>query len=177
MPALSARGLAATALPVVAIVSFALGVVATLVVAGDTLGFDFLAYHEAAVRLLHGEPLYDMSYSQTGGFGLFYYPPTFAPLLLPFGLLSASTATWAWIASVCRSLPRRRSRHARPDLRPVVGVLLAGWSFPFVYAVKLGQVGPVLFLLFAIGWRWRDDPTRLGVSSALGAAIKLQPGL
>jgi hypothetical protein len=39
------------------------------------------------------------------------------------------------------------------------------------YAVKLGQVGPILFLLFAIGWRWLDEPIRLGVSAALGTAI------
>ncbi len=29
----------------------------------------------------------------------------------------------------------------------------------------------------AIGWRWLDEPIRLGASAALGAAIKLQPGL
>ena len=56
-------------------------------------------------------------------------------------------------------------------------VLLAGWSFPFVYALKLGQVGPILFATFAIGWRWLDQPTILGLSGALGAAIKIQPGL
>jgi hypothetical protein len=56
-------------------------------------------------------------------------------------------------------------------------VLLAGWSFPFVYAVKLGQVGPILFCLFALGWRWLDRPAGLGAVGALGAAIKLQPGL
>ena len=56
-------------------------------------------------------------------------------------------------------------------------VLLAGLSWPFAYAVKLGQVGPILFLLFAIGWRWLDDPIRLGASAALGTAIKLQPAI
>ena len=56
-------------------------------------------------------------------------------------------------------------------------VLLAGLSFPFVYAVKLGQVGPILFFAFAVGWRGIDDPIRLGASAAVGAAIKLQPGL
>jgi hypothetical protein len=56
-------------------------------------------------------------------------------------------------------------------------ILLAGWSFPFVYAIKLGQVGPILFCLFALGWRWLDRPAVLGVVGALGAAIKLQPGL
>ena len=56
-------------------------------------------------------------------------------------------------------------------------VLVAGLSWPFVYSIKLGQVGPILFLLFAIGWRWLDDPIRLGTSAALGTAVKLQPGL
>ena len=56
-------------------------------------------------------------------------------------------------------------------------VLLAGQSWPFLYAVKLGQVGPLLFLLFVLGWRWLDRPRILGAAGALGAAIKLQPGL
>ncbi len=66
-----------------------------------------------------------------------------------------------------------------PVSRPVRWwiLLLAGLSFPFVYAVKLGQVGPILFLAFAIGWRGIDAPVRLGGSAAAGAAIKLQPGL
>lgn len=169
--------LAHAALPVVAILSFVFGIGATLSVAGETLGYDFLAYHQAAVRLLDGQPLYDMSFTETGGFGLFYYPPTFAPLLAPFGLLSPSTATWLWIAISLAVfligvvlLPTSRT------VRWWI-VLLAGWSFPFVYAVKLGQVGPVLFGLLALGWRWLDQPVRLGVTGALGAAIKIQPGL
>ena len=56
-------------------------------------------------------------------------------------------------------------------------MLLAGFSWPFLYAVKLGQVGPLLFLLFAVGWRYLDRPVVLGVTGALGAAIKIQPGL
>ncbi len=166
-----------TALPIVAILVFGGSLAATLAAAGDTLGYDFLAYHAAAARLLDGAPLYDMSYTQTGGFGLFYYPPTFAPLILPLGLLAPPTATWVWIAiSVAAFLV---GVACLPVSRPVRWwiVLLAGASFPFVYAVKLGQVGPVLFLCFAVGWRWLDDPVRLGVSGALGAAIKLQPGL
>jgi alpha-1,2-mannosyltransferase len=45
------------------------------------------------------------------------------------------------------------------------------------YALKLGQVGPLLLLLFAIGWRWRDRPGPLGVAGALGAIVKIQPGI
>jgi alpha-1,2-mannosyltransferase len=172
----SAR-LARSALPVVAIVSFVAGVGAVLRVAGDTLGFDFLAYHQAAQRLLAGQPLYDMTYTQTGGFGLFYYPPTFAPLLLPLGALSALIATWSWIAiSLAAFLIGVALMPTSMTVRWWT-VFLAGWSFPFVYAVKLGQVGPILFGLFALGWRWLDRPIVLGVVSALGAAIKIQPGL
>ena len=169
--------LARAALPIVAILSFVLGLAATLAVAGDTLGFDFLAYHQAAVRLLAGQPLYDMSYTQTGGFGLFYYPPTFAPFLLPFGALSATTATWSWIAISIVAFVIGVG--VMPTSRTVkwATLLLAGWSFPFVYAVKLGQVGPILFCVLALGWRWLDRQIPLGVAGALGAAIKLQPGL
>ena len=169
--------LARAALPIVAVLSLALGLAATLAVAGETLGFDFLAYHQAAGRLLAGDPLYDMSFTQTGGFGLFYYPPTFAPFVLPFGALSGTTATWSWIAlSIVAFLV---GVAAMPVSRTVkwTTILLAGWSFPFVYAVKLGQVGPLLFCLFALGWRWLDRQVALGVVGALGAAIKLQPGL
>jgi alpha-1,2-mannosyltransferase len=177
MDGATAARLARTALPIIAIASFGFGLAATLAAAGDTLGYDFLAYHQAAERLLDGQPLYDMSYTETGGFGLFYYPPTFAPLLIPFGLLSATTATWTWIGlSIVVFLAGVAVLPTSRTVRWWI-LLLAGWSFPFVYAVKLGQVGPILFGLLAIGWKWIDRPVGLGVTSALGAAIKIQPGL
>ena len=166
-----------TALPIVAVLVFGAVVGSTIAAAGETLAYDFLAYHGAAVRLLDGQPLYDMRFQTAGGFGLFYYPPTFAPLILLFGLLSATTAVWAWTALLVGSFAVGTA--VLPVSRTVRWwiVLLAGLSWPFSYAVKLGQVGPILFLLFAIGWRWLDDPVRLGVSAAFGTAIKLQPGI
>ncbi len=169
--------LARTALPIIAGLSFVGGLAATLAAAGDTLGFDFLAYHQAAVRVLNGLPLYDLSYTETGGFGLFYYPPTFAPLVLPFGALDAAVATWAWIAlSVAAFVVGVAVMPVARSVRWWI-VLLAGLSFPFVYAVKLGQVGPLLFLAFAVGWRGLGDPVRLGLAGGIGAAIKLQPAM
>ena len=85
---------------------------ATLAVADDTLGYDFLAYHAAASRVLAGQPAYDTSFEAAGGFGLFYYPPTFIPLVLPFGLLPPDVATWAWDGGPARRVRRRRGRHA-----------------------------------------------------------------
>jgi hypothetical protein len=167
------------ALPIVAVLVFAtlVGLTVWSAAQAGTLGYDFLAYHQAAVRLLNGQPLYDMSFASAGGFGLFYYPPTFAPLILAVGLLAETTAVWAWTAILVLSFAVGTT--LLPVSRTVRWwiVLLAGLSWPFAYAVKLGQVGPLLYLLFAIGWRWLDEPIRLGVSVALGTAIKLQPGI
>jgi alpha-1,2-mannosyltransferase len=169
--------LARTALPMLALLSFAAGVAATLAVAGDTLGHDFLAYHQAIERVTDGAPLYDMSFTEAGGFGLFFYPPTFAPLVLPFALLSPEPAIWTWIGlSLAAFVVGVAILPASRSVRWWI-LLLAGLSFPFVYAVKLGQVGPILFLAFAVGWRGIDEALRLGASAGLGAAIKLQPGL
>ena len=168
-----------TLLPIAAIVVFVtvIGLTIRAAYQGDTLGYDFLAYHQAAVRVLDGGPLYDMSFESAGGFGLFYYPPTFAPLVLAFGLLSATTAVWLWTGLLIASFAVGTA--ILPVSRTVRWwiVLLAGLSWPFAYAVKLGQVGPLLYLLFAIGWRWLDEPIRLGASIGLGTAIKLQPAI
>jgi len=59
----------------------------------------------------------------------------------------------------------------------LIVLLLAALSWPLVYAIKLGQVGPVLLLLFAIGWRSLDRPWPLGLAAGLGTVIKLQPAL
>jgi hypothetical protein len=173
-----ARGsLGRAALPVVAVAVLVLFSGAILRTAGDTLGYDFLAYHQAARRILDGLPLYDLAYEEAGGFGLFYYPPPFAVLLLPLGLLDPTVATWLWTALLLGAFG------LGVRLMPVAStvrwttVLLAGLSWPFLYALKLGQIGPILFLLFAAGWRWLDDPVRLGASAGVGAILKIQPGL
>jgi Glycosyltransferase family 87 len=152
-------------------------IAATLAVAGGTLGYDFLAYHNAASRFLAGQPPYDTSYLVAGPFGLFFYPPTFLLVAIPFGLLSAVPATWLWIGLLLAAFG------AGVAVMPVGArtrwliVLLAGLSWPFLYNVKLGQVGPLLFLVFAVGWRNLDRPAILGLTGAIGAAIKIQPGL
>jgi hypothetical protein len=180
------------ALPVLAITVFAGVQVAILSAAGPTIGYDFLAYHAAARRVLDGIALYEFTFDQAGGFGLFLYPPTFLPLVLPFGLLDAATATTAWIGlMVAALLGGIRLLPVQPTLRWVI-LLMAGLSWPVAYTIKLGQVTPLLFLLMVIGWRGINQAQLLGVahpgrgrlaniavgaSAALGAAIKIQPGL
>ena len=101
-------------LPLFAIAAGVLLLGATLAVAGDTLGFDFRAYWAAGSRVLAGQAAYDTSYTAAGGFGLFYYPPTFIPLVLPFALLPETLAVWAWtailVAAMVGASRRCRSR-------------------------------------------------------------------
>ena len=167
-------------------ITFALGlglavVYAALIIrsadATGTLGYDYLAYDLAVDRLLAGQPLYDANAQEFGPFGLFFYPPPFLLLVLPVALLPQELAIWTWTAlltavSVIGIVLMPVSRRTR-----WLVLLLAALSWPLVYAIKLGQVGPVLLLLFAIGWRWMDRPWALGVSAGLGTLIKLQPAL
>jgi hypothetical protein len=167
------------ALPIVAIVTFALigGTVVAAAAGAGTHGFAFAAYHVAANHLLTGQDVYDTAVEHTGGYGFFYYPPPFIFGALPFALVPLSTAVWMWLGlSVALLL-------AGIWLMPVgrtvrwATLLLAGVSWPTVYALKLGQVGPLLLFLFVVGWRWMDSPTRLGVAGAIGAIVKIQPGI
>jgi hypothetical protein len=164
-------------LPVAAIAVLGSFLVLALAMAGSTLGYDFLAYHAAAERLLTGRSAYDLTFESAGAFGLFYYPPTFLPLVLPFGALGPVVATWLWTALLIGAFGLGVALMPVPRSIQWWIVLLAGLSWPFVYSIKLGQVGSLLFLSFAAGWRWMDRPLALGLSAAAGSAIKLQPVL
>ncbi len=168
---------AARALPVVAVVVGVAVVGAVLASAGSTLGYDLYAYVHAAERLLEGRPLYDPAVDVAGGYAIFLYPPPFALLAVPFVPLTAAFGPWPWIGLLVACfalgvaiLPVRR------EVRWLV-VLLGGLSWPLAYSLKLGQVGPILFLLFAAGWRWRGRAGPLGVALALGTIVKVQPAL
>lgn len=167
------------ALPIVAVALVVMvpGLIVLASVAAGTFAFDFLAYHQAAQRVLAGERLYDPSVLVTGGFGLFYYPPPFVLAIVPLGLLSATVASWIWLGlSAAMLVGAIGLLPVRAGVRWTT-LLLAGLSWPVAYALKLGQVGPLLLLLFALGWRWLDRPARFGVIGALGAIVKIQPGI
>jgi hypothetical protein len=164
-------------LPPFAVAAFAFGVATILAVAGSTLGYDYQAYVDAAHRLLDGQRMYDPAVSVAGGFAIYLYPPPFALAMVPLALVPAPVGLWLWTSGLLVAflagvwlLPVRRE--ARWSL-----ILLAGLSWPFLYSVKLGQVGPLLFLAFAAGWRALDRPIPLGIAIAAGALIKVQPAL
>jgi hypothetical protein len=171
--------LLAAALPTLAIAALLVfpGVAALASADAGTLGFDFLSYDLAVRRFFDGGILYDQSFDYTGAFGLFYYPPPFVLLAAPLAVVDPALAAWIFTsllivtyAAGVAILP------VSPTIRWVI-LLLGGLSWPLVYAIKLGQVGPILLLTFAIGWRWMDRPWRFGVATAVGTAIKIQPAL
>ena len=98
-------------------------------------------------------------------------------LAAPLAVLDPAIAAWIFTAllvvtyaAAVAILPVSR------NIRWAI-LLLGGLSWPLVYAIKLGQVGPIILLTFAIGWRWMDHPWRLGAATAVGTAIKIQPAL
>ena len=179
------RHLLLAALPIVALLVFAVDVGAAVAASAraGTLGFDFVMYDSAVRRFMDGGLLYDPSFTYTGSLedprvhGLFYYPPPFVLLAIPLALLDPTLAAWLWTGLLIAAVGLAVA------ILPVslrvrwVIVLLAGLNWPLVYAVKLGQVGPILLLTFAAGWRWMDRPTVLGVATAIGTAIKIQPAI
>ena len=175
----AARGswlrVAVAVLPIVALASFILVTGAIALAAGSLLGYDFQAYVQAADRLLAGDRLYDPAVSVAGGFAIYLYPPPFAVAFIPFALLPEGVGVVAWtvllaacVVAAALVMPVRR------EVRWLI-VLLAAFNWPVLYSIKLGQVGPVLMLLFAIGWRFMDRPAVLAATIVAGGVTKLQP--
>jgi hypothetical protein len=147
-----------------------------LATARETLGCDFQVYRAAADRFLVGDALYTGTVTATGSCNLFYYPPSFVALVVPFALLGAELGNAAWIAFLvacyvvgCAMLP------VRWEVK--LGIFLAGAvSWPFIFGVRIGQVAPILYVLFAVGWRWLERrPALTGFAVGLGVLVKLQP--
>jgi Protein of unknown function (DUF2029). len=169
------RRLGTAALLIAAVLALVATTLAIPAFAGSTLGYDYQAYVGAARRALDGAPLYDPAISVAGGFAIFLYPPPFALVLVPFALLPDQFGLWLWEGLAMASfLAGVALLPVRAPVRWAV-VLLGALDWPLLFALKLGQVGPLLFLLFAMGWRWRDRATPLRLSMATGVMIKVQP--
>ena len=128
-------------------------------------------------RLLDGQPLYDPGVDLAGGFAIYLYPPPFALAFVPFELLGDPLGLYAWTALLLGCTV------GAIGLMPVSAtlrwtmLLLAGLDWPVLYSLKLGQVAPILLLLFVLGWRWLERPRGLGATIGAGALIKVQPAL
>jgi alpha-1,2-mannosyltransferase len=145
--------------------------------AANSLGCDFSAYYKAATQWFAGQPIYDLSVSSTGICGTYQYPPPFVLLAAPFSLFGFNAGNWLWIGFLlgCWAIGTA-ILPVRPTTRVLI-LLLGAIGWPLIYGVRIGQVAPILYLLFAIAWRSLERPVWLGATVAVGAMLKLQPGL
>ena len=146
--------------------------------AGNTLGYDYTCYEGAARHLLDGKPIYDNAFSISVGTcpGTYTYPPAFAVAIVPWLLFGGAAAGLWCVAMAACFLAGVALLPVRRDVRWLV-IVVAAFDWPLLYAVKLGQVEPLLFLGFAAAWRGMDRPAVVGALAAVGALVKVQPGL
>ncbi len=140
-------------------------------------GFDTLQYWQGGKDVLDGvSPYPSAAVFATAGDHLdaagiletfrFSYPAGAAVAFAPLGLLSFDVAAAIWGTILIASLFAAVWILGVRDWR-VMGVVIG--SAPVIDAVRIGTLTPVLLLLLAVAWRWRD---RLWVvSCALAAAI------
>jgi hypothetical protein len=100
----------------------------------------------------------------------FPYPAGAALVFAPFGVLGVDTASIAWGAVIIASLVGAIWILGIRDWR-VAGVVLG--SPAVIGAVRPGTLTPVLMLLLAAAWRWRDRRWLVVGSLASAIALKL----
>ncbi len=148
-----------------------------LVTASRSFGCDFLAYYNASINWLTGHPIYDLSVASTGTCGTYQYPPPFVLVAAPFSIFGFTAGTWAWVTMLLAAwLTGTAILPVNASVKLTV-LFLSGIGWPLLYGVRIGQVTPLLYLVFAIAWRSLERPMWLGGSVAVGAMLKLQPGL
>ena len=124
---------------------------------------DLDVFLRAAGKVLDGASPYVFDGDKT-----YAYPPLLAWLLTPLHALGGSTAAFVWtllsLAMVAAALWLLELRDWR----------CYALSFAFLFtrsSIHLGTIEPLLLLLVAAAWRWRDDALRAG--AAAGGAIVL----
>jgi hypothetical protein len=148
--------------------------------AGDW-AFDFWQVWSGGNDVAHGvSPYPDPSQLPTNGDHLdsvdireifrLPYPAAAAVAGVPFGLLGFDAAALVWgalmIVSVFAALWILEVRDWR-----VVGVVVG--SAPVIGSIRIGTMTPLLVLLLAAAWRWRDRRWLVGGSLAVAISLKL----
>jgi len=148
---------------------------------GGDWAFDFRQFWQGGHDVVNGvSPYPSMALVATAGDNLgpsgiqevfrFPYPAGAAVALAPFGALDFELAAVVWSALLIVSLVSALLILGVRDWR-VLGIVIG--SAPVIGAVRLGTLTPVLILLLAVAWRWRDRSWVAGGSLALAISLKL----
>jgi hypothetical protein len=122
--------------------------------------WDFRAFYRGAAAYLHGHSPYPMaSLAALTNKQNFVYPLPVAGLFAPFALLPFGVAAGLFAALNVAALALTLRALNVTDPRCYVVALI---GLPSQYALKLGTIMPILALLLALAWRYRDR-TRVAV--------------
>jgi alpha-1,2-mannosyltransferase len=145
---------------------------------------DFGTYLNAARDIVQGQPLYAAflhhPFPDATLRPAYIYPPSFALLIAPLGLLPDAAATAVWIALQQAALAVAIVlvlRWLRPTRWAVVGLVVATLSFyPLWVDVVQGQANLLVLLLVTVGMVGvlRGRPA-FGAAIGVAAALKLTP--
>ena len=136
------------------------------------IGWDFHAYYVGAQAYLDGASPYPPAHTLAALSGKqeFVYPAPMAALLAPLALLPYSAALVLWLlGSVAAIFVAIRVLGVR-DWRCYGALFL---THPVLESVRLGTVMPLLMLLLALLWRYRDRVLLAAVLAAVLAISKV----
>jgi alpha-1,2-mannosyltransferase len=157
-------------LPVVLVAVFTLGAI------GNRYGFDFRTFWEAARAVTAGHSPYPApstiasSFSASGDYEYFVYPPPFVLALLPFGALPFAVAAAIYSVLLLACVVATLAVLEVGDWR-CYGLAFA--TIPVLSALRLGAVTPLLMLLAAVAWRYRDHWLKAGAAVGCATLMKL----
>lgn len=139
-------------------------------------GLDYLAYHDAALRLAAtgtpyqaetiGGPFYP------GPSGLYLYSPPPAALVWPIAMLGAELAIVVWLALHVIALVLACALMPVSATVKLAAFGISSLSWPVLFDIKLGNVSIFVTLLAVASWRWLDRP---GSAFAIALSLFVRP--
>jgi alpha-1,2-mannosyltransferase len=132
--------------------------------------FDFHVFWEAGRAVLHGKSPYPAVQSIASDKKDYYvYPPILALVMAPFGALPFPVAGILFSVALVAAMYLTLRILGVRDAGCYVACLV--WAAT-LQAIALGTVGPLLALLLALAWRYRDR--RLVCAIAVAGAVSLK---
>jgi alpha-1,2-mannosyltransferase len=132
---------------------------------------DFMAVRGAAANLLHGRSPYPPPDPAVLAHATqLVYPPLVGYLFTPFAVVPYSVAGPAYFVLLLVSVAVSLRLLGVRDWRCFAAVVL--W-YPTAGCLGTGAIGPLLAVLLAVAWRWRDRAPILAVAIAGACVAKL----
>ncbi len=135
------------------------------------LGWDFRVFYDASRHYLAGESPYPgHTLAALADKQQFVYPAPMAALLVPLAVLPYSLALGIWLTVSVAAFAVALRLLGVKDWRCVGALFLL---LPVQYSVRLGTLMPILTLLLAVLWRYRERRIVAAVVTAVLAVSKL----